>query len=204
MENPVKTNPAKVIVKNVELAYVHLLQPFRGAEGNQSPKYSCVIIIPKTDTEQIRAIKLAIKAAHQIGQADKWHGKGPALTSDPNGCKHPLRDGDIQRPDDEAFKGCMFMTANASTKPGVVDEFGRDLTEPGREEEVYSGMKAHVSITFFAYEASGNRGIACGLNNVMKTADGIRRGGRVSAEADFAGLIKQPEAGGQADDWGTV
>jgi hypothetical protein len=33
---------------------------------------------------------------------------------------------------------------------------------------------------------SGNRGIACGLNNLQKLKDGESLGGRVSAEVDFA------------------
>lgn len=56
------------------------------------------------------------------------------------------------------------------------------------EEDVYSGMWAILSVTFYAYDVNGNRGVACGLNNVMKYKDGERLGGRVSADADFAGL----------------
>ena len=197
MENQV--NPAKVIVTNVELGYVHALAPYKGETSEA--KYSVVILLPKTDTEQVRKVKLAIKAAHEAGQKDKWSGKGPELGA----CKHPLRDGDKERPDDEVFKGCYFMTASAKTKPGVIDLYGRDLTEPGREEETYSGMKANVSVTFFAFSTNGSKGIACGLNNIQKVADGPRRGGRISAAADFADFIKNPdEQGGSSggeDDW---
>ena len=197
MENQV--NPAKVIVTNVELGYVHALAPYKGETSEA--KYSVVILLPKTDTEQVRKVKLAIKAAHEAGQKDKWSGKGPELGA----CKHPLRDGDKERPDDEVFKGCYFMTASAKTKPGVIDLYGRDLTEPGREEETYSGMKANVSVTFFAFSTNGSKGIACGLNNIQTVADGPRRGGRISAAADFADFIKNPdEQGGSSggeDDW---
>ena len=203
METTNQVNNAKIIVTNVELGYVHALAPYKG-ETNEA-KYSVVILLPKTDTEQVRKVKIAIKAAHEAGQKDKWGGKGPEIAS----CKHPLRDGDKERPDDEVFKGCYFMTASAKTKPGVIDLYGRDLTEPGREEEVYSGMKANVSITFFAFSTNGNKGIACGLNNIQKVADGPHRGGRVSAAADFAGYIKNPDeapsgANGGDDDWGNI
>ncbi len=200
MENQV--NPAKIIIENVELGYVHALAPYKGE--NSEAKYSVVILLPKTQTDLVRKVKIAIKAAHEDGQKNKWGGKGPDIGS----CKHPLRDGDKERPDDEVFKGCYFMTAAAKTKPGVIDLYGRDLTEPGREEEVYSGMKANVSVTFFAFSTSGNKGIACGLNNIQKVAEGPHRGGRVSAAADFAGYIKNPEedkgATGGEDDWGNI
>lgn len=200
MENN-QVNPAKVIVTDVELGYVHALQAFKG-ESDEA-KYSVVLLIPKTNTDLVRKIKIAIKAAHEAGQKEKWGGKGPDIGS----CKHPLRDGDKERADDEVFKGCYFITASAKTKPGVIDLYGRDLTEPGREEEVYSGMKANVSVTFYPFSNSGNKGIACGLNNIQKIADGPRRGGRVSAAADFADYIKKPEEGQQEsgnggdDDW---
>ena len=53
---------------------------------------------------------------------------------------------------------------------------------------MYSGVWAILSVTFYAYEVSGNRGVACGLNNVMKYKDGEMLGGRASADSDFDGL----------------
>ena len=51
---------------------------------------------------------------------------------------------------------------------------------------MYSGVWAIASVTFFAYDTNGNRGVACGLNNLMKFKDDEKLGGRVSAETDFA------------------
>ena len=56
------------------------------------------------------------------------------------------------------------------------------------EEEMYSGVWAYVSVTFFPYDTNGNRGIAVGLNNVMKFKDDDSLGGRASADADFADI----------------
>lgn len=52
--------------------------------------------------------------------------------------------------------------------------------------EVYSGVYGRASITFYAFNSSGNRGIACGLNNLQKIRDGEPLGGKASAESDFA------------------
>ena len=54
--------------------------------------------------------------------------------------------------------------------------------------ELYSGIIGRASINFYAYNSNGNRGIACGLNNIQKLADGTPLGGRARAEDDFAGL----------------
>ena len=51
--------------------------------------------------------------------------------------------------------------------------------------EVYSGVYGRASITFYAFNSSGNRGIACGLNNLQKIRDGVPLGGKASAESDF-------------------
>ena len=52
--------------------------------------------------------------------------------------------------------------------------------------EVYSGVYGRASITFYAFNSNGNRGIACGLNNLQKLADGTPLGGHSRAEDDFA------------------
>ena len=52
--------------------------------------------------------------------------------------------------------------------------------------EVYSGVYGRASISFYAFNSNGNRGIACGLNNLQKIRDGEPLGGRASAESDFA------------------
>ena len=52
-------------------------------------------------------------------------------------------------------------------------------------KEVYSGCYARVSISFYAFNSGGNKGIACGLGNIQKIRDGEPLGGRDSANDDF-------------------
>lgn len=56
------------------------------------------------------------------------------------------------------------------------------------QSEIYSGVYGRVSISFYAFNSNGNKGIACGLNNLQKIKDGEPLGGHTSAEADFASL----------------
>ena len=92
----------------------------------------------------------------------------------------PLRDGDEK--DDENYEGHLFVNAKSNTRPGIVDRKKVPIVD---EEEVYSGVWAIVSVTFFGYDKNGNKGVACGLNNIMKFKDDEHFGGRVSAESDF-------------------
>ena len=46
-------------------------------------------------------------------------------------------------------------------------------------------MYARVSLSFYAFNSNGNRGIACGLQNIQKVRDGESLGGKAKAEDDF-------------------
>ena len=97
--------------------------------------------------------------------------------------KTPLRDGDKERPDDEAYKNSYFINANSGTAPGVVDANCQPIIDTS---EVYSGVYGRASINFYAFNSNGNKGIACGLNNLQKIRDGEPLGGKARAEDDFA------------------
>lgn len=168
-----KRTGTKVTTGEVRLSYAHIFEP-HAMEGNE-PKYSVSVIIDKNDKETLKAIKEAVNQAKEDGKG-KWGGKVPPSL------KTPLRDGDEERPDDEAYKGCYFLNASSKNKPGVVDKDVHPILDA---TEVYSGCYARLTLNFYAYNASGNKGIAAGLGNVQKLKDGEPLGGFTRAEDDF-------------------
>ncbi len=166
----------KVITGKARASFVHVFEP-QSINGSE-PKYSCSIIIPKSDTQTILAIQAAIEQAKQEGAA-KFGGKIP-----PN-LKLPLRDGDIDRSDDPAYADSYFVNANSKEKPGVVDHKRLPVTDP---LELYSGCYVRASINFYPFNTNGNRGIAAGLGNIQKWADGELLNGRARAEDEFGAL----------------
>ena len=172
-------NPCKVITgKNTRWSYANVWEP--KAINGGSPKYSVSLIIPKDDKVTVSKIKAAIEAAYKEGES-KLKGNGrsvPPLTA----IKNPLRDGDIERPDDPAYANAYFVNANSATAPGIVDA---DCNEIITRSEVYSGVYGRASINFYAFNSNGNRGIACGLNHLQKFRDGEPLGGKASASSDF-------------------
>lgn len=173
-------NPTKVITgKDTRWSYCNAWEP-KSINGG-TPKYSVSLIIPKKDTVTVRKIQAAIQAAYEEGSGKlKGNGKSvPALST----IKTPLRDGDVERPDDEAYKDSYFINANSATAPGIVDADRQEIID---HSEVYSGVYGRASISFYAFNSSGNRGIACGLNNLQKIRDGEPLGSRVRAEDDFS------------------
>ena len=179
-KNVKMTNSMKVITgPNTRWSYANVWEP-KSINGG-TPKYSVSLIIPKSDTKTVAKIKTAIEAAYREGEAKlKGNGKSvPALSV----LKTPLRDGDLERPDDPAYAGSYFVNANATSAPGIVDA---DRNPILTRSEVYSGVYGRASISFYAFNSSGNKGIACGLNNLQKIRDGEPLGGKASAESDFA------------------
>lgn len=171
-------NPAKVITGVCRLSYANIWQA-KSINGG-APKYSASILIPKSDTKTVAKVKAAIQAAYEEGEG-KLIGNGktaPSLAS----LKTPFRDGDTERPDDEAYAGHWFINANSNTAPGVVDANREPIYDTS---EIYSGVYARVSLSFYAFNSNGNRGIACALQNIQKVRDGEPLGGKSKAEDDF-------------------
>lgn len=181
MNKNVKTaNPMKVITDpDTRWSYANVWEPKSINGGAQ--KYSVSLIIPKSDTKTVAKIEAAIKAAYKEGEGKlKGNGKSvPALSI----LKTPMRDGDLERPDDPAYANTYFVNANATSAPGIVDA---DRNPILTRSDVYSGVFGRASISFYAFNSSGNKGIACGLNNLQKLHDGESLGGKISAESDLA------------------
>ena len=148
-------NPTKVITGvNTRWSYANVWQA-KSINGG-TPKFSVSLIIPKSDTATVEKIKAAIKAAYEEGESKlKGNGKSvPALSV----IKTPLRDGDTERPDDEAYKNCYFINANSATAPGIVDADRQPIID---HSEAVVGM-AEQALTLW-YESKRNKGIAHGL-----------------------------------------
>ena len=173
-------NSTKVILsKDTLWSYVNAWTP-KAIGDNATPKYSVSCIIKK-DSPDVDKVKAAIRLAYEEGES-KLKGTSKSVPAF-EAIKNPLRDGDLERPGDPAYAGCYFINANAKDAPGIIDKNKQPIID---HSEIYSGVKGRVSITFFAFNNSGNRGIACHLNNLQKWEDGEPLGSKASAEADFS------------------
>ena len=173
-------NLTKVIVP-CRFSYLHCWEP--NAVNGGDPNYSVSAIIPNSDTETIGKIKKAIEHAKK-DSISKWGGKVPA------NLKLPLRDGDIDRPEDEAYVDSYFFNANSRQAPQVVDKNVQPILD---QSEVYSGCYGRISVNFYGFNNNGNRGIAAGLGNIQKLRDGESLGGRTNAEDDFDAVTEEED-----------
>jgi len=165
--------PTKIVVPcRISFANIWEAKSINGSD----PKYSVSCLIPKSDKKTLAKINAAIEAAKEEAKGKKWGGKIPA------NLKLPLRDGDIERPDDENYANCMFLNANSSDKPGIVDRQVNPILDP---MQVYSGCYCNVSLSLYGFNSNGNRGVACGLGNIQWLKDGERLSGKADAASDF-------------------
>ncbi|MGE4215143.1 MAG: DUF2815 family protein [Anaerotignaceae bacterium] len=178
--------PTKCLTGEVRISFEHLTKPYTNTPG-ADPKYSCTILVPKVDANTYNDLKNALTAAYEMGVKDKWKGMRPQL-------RYPvIYDGDGTRPSGEPFgeecKGHWVLTASSKQMPQAVHQ--SNIRVQLAETDIYSGMYARVTVNFFPYDSSGNRGVGCGLGNVMKTKDGEPLSGRNNAEGDFKSIAPQ-------------
>lgn len=161
----------KIITNKVRGSYVNVFQP-RFNELSNKEEYSMVILIPKSDKQTVEKIKRTI----DLKRAEKFGQKMPV------NFRNPLRDGDVEKEGDPAYKDHYFVTLKSSTKVGVVDWRLEDVLEPS---EFISGDYCRVSMIPYAYDVSGNRGVGFGLGNVQVLEKGEPLASVSRPEDDF-------------------
>lgn len=172
-----KEAPAtKVRIEDCRFSYANVFHPTAVEEGQQK-KYNVSLIISKKNKTDIAKLNKGIEAAIEQGKDKELKGKPR------NKWTMPLRDGDEERPNDEAYKNSFFINAKSTRKPQVIDRKKEVITE--ESEEFYSGCYGRATVTFFPYAKAGNVGIGCGLGNLQKVKDGEPLSSISSADEDF-------------------
>lgn len=162
-------------------SYANVWEP-RKFKGDRA-KYSICLIIPKEDGETLCKVEKAIAEAYRQGQEKLTvNGKTAALSS----LTLPLRDGDMDKREDSVYHHAYYINARSDMPPGIVDKNLNRITE---KSGFYSGCYGRASIHFYAFNYDGKMGIACGLNNLQKLADGPVLGNWSTPEEDFGDII---------------
>lgn len=166
-------NNTQLVLENVRLSYLFAFKP------NDKGKYACAILLPKSNKKLKAAVDAAIEAA-RLASGPKFNGKVPAKL--PN----TVYDGDGEKEDGSSFgpecKGMWVINSSANQQPGLVDRRCQPIVD---STQLYSGAWANVDVNFYAYNTNGNKGIACGLNNIQKVRDDEALGGRARAQDVF-------------------
>lgn len=92
-------------------------------------------------------------------------------------------------------KGNIYITASSKEKPGLVNRQREHIID---SSEFYGGCYAICTLNAYAYSHAVNKGVAFGLQNIQKVAEGEAFGNRSTPEEDFKPIDtpEQPLAGG--------
>lgn len=170
----------KVVTGLVRFSYFNVFKA-RLNDLSGKTEFSTQILIPKSDTATVAALKAAIAESVK----DKFEGKRPP------GLRNPLRDGDAPVAEGAKelgpeYAGHYFLSAKCSEDkpPQIVDGEGQDILVG---HEWGSGDYGRASITAFAYDMKVNKGVSFWLNNLQLLDKGEPLGGdRADASTDFA------------------
>lgn len=181
-------NKTQLTTGRVRFSYVTVFEPKAINGGDE--KYSCTLIVPKTDTNTIARVKAAIEAAKQ-----RYVDKNGKL---PKNLDSIVRDGDGTRPsDDEPYgdecKGAWILNVKSKKKPVLVNADKTPMTNPN---EMYSGCYGKAIINFYVYSNSGKTGVSADLLGLMKLSDGEPLGGGVVTDDAW----DEGEGGGSEDE----
>ena len=162
----------KRIVVPCRFAYVNCFSP-NSRFGDK--KFSVTILISKDDSDTVEMINEAIEFTKE-NAINKWNGRIP------NNLHLPLHDGDDEKPDMQTFKNCFYLNAKSTEAPQIVDKNVQPIED---RSELYAGCYGNVSLVFYPYNVSGNKGIGVLLGNIQKIKDGTKLTKRVMATDEF-------------------
>lgn len=173
----------KVTTPKFRASFVYIFKPQDPMEGsaNKDPKYGVTMLFDQAGqkTPEFKALRqLAITALKEkFGDKLKPDGNGWFV-----GMKNPLRDG-AEKAEMEGYgEGIIFASATSKMQPGLVDQ---SLQRIISEQDFFSGCYARATVTAYGFDKAGNRGVAFGLQNVQKLANGDAFSGRTAAEDEF-------------------
>ena len=186
----------RIILKNVRLSYVNLFEPYQ-FEGEQEAKFRCDVLISKNDEVQVKQLKQSIldliKESQENGILAK---KDLSAAKKTNKWHNPLKDGDIDKPNDTAYKNCYYLSLRSNIAPNIIDMHKNYVTkdQPDSSNKIYSGVYVNISVIFRCFDKLGKLGVSSFLGNILTLEKGERLDGGMSAEEEFANDFESNES----------
>jgi len=172
-----------LITPRARLSFPHLFTAkVNEISDDKTPKFSCTLLFDEAaqNTPEFKAMVAAIKPA----ALDKFGAEKLKTLK----LRHPIRDGS-EKEGQAGYEGCKFISVSSKQRPQLVyaykDPATGKLKQIEDEMDLYAGCYVKASLTIYAYDKAGNRGVNFGLRNIQKLADGEPLGGRSRADDDF-------------------
>ena len=184
----------RAVIKNCRLSYFNLLKAISFQNGTEE-KFRTDIIISKDNKADLEVIKQALADAIESGKTDCFKGKDVSALKKAGKWHSALKDGDVEKPEDEAYKNSYFLSAWSKLEhpPVVYDKYGNKLTAdtPNVDSIAYSGVYGSASVTFFPYSTGQNAGTGTIVNGVVCRGEGEKLGGS-DIKKEFEEFFESP------------
>lgn len=160
----------KILTPHFRASFANVFKPRAPFEG-QEPVYSVQMLFPKnTDLAVLKKAVREVIVKKWGADKEKW----------PKNLRLPFKDGNEKNLED--YKDMTVIEARSKQKPGLVNQRMEEIIEPS---EFYSGCWARATLTCFAYDKAGNKGVSFGLQNLQKVKDDVAFSGKRNAKDDF-------------------
>lgn len=184
----------KVMTPEFRVSFPNLFKA-RAAAPGQDPKFSISALFPAgADLSELKRI------ASEVVK-EEWGDKPPA------NLRSPFKDQGEKTHYEGYEPGNTYITASSKRRPGVVDINVQPIID---ESEFYPGCYARMTVVAFTYRPTKDNpamrpGVAFGIQNVQKTAEGEPLGGGSRPEDDFGDPSGAPRgAQREAEPAGTI
>ena len=172
-----------VMTPKFRVSFPNVFRPGKVMQVGAEPKYNVTMLF------ESGADLSALRKAAQEAVEEEW---GPDKTKWPKNMRNPFRD-QGEKEFEGYVKGAKFINATSKQRPGLVDSKVQDIID---EKDFYPGCYARATVRAFAYDQAGNRGVAFGLQNIQKLADGEPLGGRTKPQEDFEPMLEDDASNG--------
>ncbi len=172
---------ANIVTPNFRISYPHLFKPQLNKLSNQM-EFSVTALFQK-DADLSK-----LKAAAAEAITAKW---GPDKAKWPKNLRTPFRDQgeriqaakDAEKTPPSGYEaGSIYLNLKSKQRPGIVDAQMNEIID---ETQLYAGCWARASVSCYAYDQAGNRGVSFGLQHIQKVKDGETLSGRPKVEDAF-------------------
>ena len=197
------TKARKVVTGKVRCSYVSVFAPRLNTNSNEM-EYSMELMIPKSDTATVSAVKKAMKASEAFKfpkgrpnpKLKEWYDPlidaDDAMALDAEDNEVPLT---TKRPE---TKGCYLLRVKNKEAVPIVDRNRQPVLD---QSEFASGDYARASINAHPFDVGKNAGVTFFLNAIQVVGKGEPLGGGVNVETEFDDWDEEEEAEAATEDW---
>lgn len=191
----------KLHLNNVRVSFAHGLYQATAMEAGQQEKFGADFILqPDSVVLRVNAdgtkTKTTLKDAELAVATEAWKANGAKVLASLEASKKAIRDGSkrVNKAGDvyEGYEGNTYVTAKSATRPLLVDQHRKPVTE--EDGTIYSGCYVNAIVELYANTQPTKKGVFAGLKGVQFVKIGDAFGGGAPAASTEFDVVEGADA----------